>query len=397
MPDSGPNTKEDFDAFLEPYRKANPKEDIKVEFFTRDHLWRQLFLMRFEDNAAGLPDLIQVPHTWTPFLIATNSIENLSAMDPALGLNSFLAPLIPHCCKSGTKDIYALPWWMDVLALHYREDHMQKVSKNPSEDLKTWAGFLDVCGRLKKEFPSDQYYPIQNSDWRGSLSIRSIFPCIWSRGVDMFDESGKKCCFTDEAFVAGLEDFITLARRNFLPVLRERGSLGTMQSGRASMFITRRQGFKIFEAQKSAFEVKTLPVPATGAKHISYLSGVNLVINKRSDKKERCYDFMRWLAAKENQLKYAALMEVFPADLNSFEEFIFSSSDRMKTYSKIVADARALPVNMVAATATRMLNEVLDRVASEVIKGAYTREMLTGELDRACKEADYLLNLYGDY
>ena len=199
------------------------------------------------------------------------------------------------------------------------------------------------------------------------------------------------------AFIAGLEDYIALAQREFLPILRERGSLGTMLSGRASIFMTRRQGLSIFDARKSAFEAKTLAVPASGAKSVSFLSGVNLVINKRSEKKEQAFELIKWLLKKENQLKYAALMEVFPAEESSFEEFIFSSPARMKTYAKIVAGARTLPINMVASTATKMLNEVLDRVSLEIIKGTYKREILLAELDRASKEADYLLNLYGDY
>jgi len=398
MPDSGPNTRQDFENFLAAYRKDRPKEEIRVEYFTRDNLWRKLFLMRFEDDISGMPDLIQVPHTWTPFLTATNSIENLSAVDPSLNLNSFLSPLAPHCYRGGTKDIYGLPWWMDVMALHYREDHLKKVSQNPEEDLKTWQGFLEICAKLKKEFKtSPGYFPVQNSDWRGSISIRYIFPCIWSRGSGLFDEAGKKSCFNDEAFIAGLEDYIALAQREFLPILRERGSLGTMLSGRASIFMTRRQGLSIFDARKSAFEAKTLAVPASGAKSVSFLSGVNLVINKRSEKKEQAFELIKWLLKKENQLKYAALMEVFPAEESSFEEFIFSSPARMKTYAKIVAGARTLPINMVASTATKMLNEVLDRVSLEIIKGTYKREILLAELDRASKEADYLLNLYGDY
>ncbi|MGB2579820.1 ABC-type glycerol-3-phosphate transport system substrate-binding protein [Elusimicrobium simillimum] len=397
MPDSGSNTKKDFESFIKSFKSKNPDIQVRVEYITRHNLWNKLFLMRFENSGEQMPDIIEVPHNWTPFLIATNLIENLSVLDPSLSLNKFLAPLIPHCYKAGTKDIYALPWWMDVMALHYRTDHLKRVSDDPVKDLNTWEGFLNICGKLKEEFAGDQnYFPLQNSDWRGSLSVRSILPCIWGRGSDLFAENGEKSCFNDMQFVLGMEDYITLATKNFMPVLREKGSLGTMVSGRASMFMTRRQGISLFDSKSNKLEVKTLPVPSTGGEHISFLSGINVVVNRKSTKKEEALEFIKWLMQRENQIKYSTIMEVFPSDEESFDEFIFSSPVRMQTYAKIMASARTVSTNLVTATATKILNEVLDRVASEIIKGTYTRDILLEQLYRASVEADYLLDLYGN-
>lgn len=50
MPDSGSNTKKDFENFLLPFKKANPGINIKVEYITRHNLWNKLFLLRFEKN-----------------------------------------------------------------------------------------------------------------------------------------------------------------------------------------------------------------------------------------------------------------------------------------------------------------------------------------------------------
>lgn len=343
-----------------------------------------------------MPDIIEIPHTWTPVLTASDLIENLSELEPSLTVNKYLAPLVSHCYKQGTKDIYSLPWWLDVMALHYRADHLATVSKNPEADLGTWQGMLDICARLKTEFAHDpNYYPIQNSDWRGNLSVRSILPCIWGRGSDLFSHDGSRCNFTEPAFIDGLEDYIKLADRGYLPVLRERGSVGTMVSGRASLFITRRQGLSMFEATKTPFQINTLNVPATGKESVSFLSGINLVITKSSSKKEEALKFLNWLMTREAQLKYASLMEAFPAVEDTFDEFIFSSPKRMVIYAKIIATARTISTNMVAASATKMINEVLEKVSMEIINGRYDREFLERELVPISKEADYLLNLYG--
>lgn len=395
MPDSGPNTKEDFEGFLEQYKKENPKEEIRVEIFTRHNLWDKLFLLRFETDPSQIPDVVEVPHSWTQFLIRSNLIENLSSIDPSLSLSQYLAPLMPHCCPAGSKDIYALPWWIDVLALHYRVDHLQMVSKNPQEELQTWQGLLDVCARLKRQFKDVQnYYPVQNSDWRGSLSIRNTLPCIWGRGISLFTPDNQNCNFNKPEFIAGMEDYIALAQNNYMPVLRERGSVGTMISGRASIHITRRQGLSIFENTVNSFEAKTLSVPMTGSEHTSFLSGINLVITKKSDEKEQALKFIKWFSKNENQLKYATLMEVLPAVEGSFDEYIFSSHRRLQTYLKILSGARTLPPITVAATVTKILNEVLDVVSSEIVHRRYNKEILIKELERTSKETDYLLGLY---
>lgn len=396
LPDSGPNTTADLETFLAPFRAEHKDIDVKVEIFNRDSLWKRLFRLSFDDEVLDAPDVVQIPHAWTPLFIKSNLIENLTLLDPALALTNYLAPLITHCYKPGTKDIYSIPWWMDISALHYRVDHLERVSKNPAEDLSTWEGFLKICDALKHEFKDvSKYYPVQNSDWRGSLSVRNALPCIWSRGIDLTDKDFSRSLFTEDAFVDALEDYLQLALKKYMPILTERGSVGTMASGRASMILTRRQGQSIFENEDSNdFKVKTLPVPATGGSSAAFISGINLAITKKSVFKEDALAFIKWLGRGETQLKYASLMEVFPALEEKFDDFIFSSPMRMQTYTKIIAQGRTLGAHMVLPTATKILNEVLDKMAENILHGTYSRASLKDNLAYAAKEVDYLLNLY---
>lgn len=395
LPDAGSNTIKDVNSFFEAFRREYPAIELEVEVFNRESLWKKLFRLVFEEDASNMPDVVEIPHVWTSLLIKENLIENLTQLDPALSLTSYLAPLIPHCYKRNTKDIYAIPWWMDITALHYRVDHLERVSKAPAKDLATWEGFLDVCARLKQEFNDNpKYYPLQNSDWRGSLSIRNMLPCIWGRGSDLLGEDLARCRFSEPAFMDGVEDFLKVPLNKFMPVLTERGSVGTMLSNRASLFLTRRQGLSIFENEKTDFQVKTLPVPGTGEDNASFISGINLVVMKNSKLKEDALTFIKWLSRPQNQMNYASKMEVFPGLEENFDEFIFASPMRMQTYAKIIATGRALPNNIVLPTATKILNEVLGRAAIRILEGAYTRVFLEENLAYAAKEVNYLLSLY---
>ena len=145
-----------------------------------------------------------------------------------------------------------------------------------------------------------------------------------------------------EAFKEGLRDYVNLAIHNFMPILRERGSLGTMVSGKASLMLSRKLGLSTFDARRG-MQVHTVPVPSTGEISAAYMSGMNLFINTRSQHKKEALAFIKFCARPEIQVHYAKLLEVFPAFEDALELFMLSSSRRLHIYGGILARARTLP------------------------------------------------------
>lgn len=394
MPDSGARTKSDYQRLAQRFMQQYPGTELTVQVFTRNILWKKIFTLRSPTSQETIPDVLQIPHYWTALLTRAGVAENLSQLDPSLSLAPFLAPLRTHCYKPGTKDIHSYPWWFDMSALHYRADHLQLVSQCPEEELATWEGLLDICARLQEVFKDTEgYYPIQNSDWRGSLSTRSAFTSIWGRGADLFSPDLRSSQIDSPAFNQGIRDYITLALKEYMPILRERGSLGTMMTGKASILMSRKQGISSFERQRRV-KVHTVPVPRTGEQPQAYLSGMNLMINTLGKDKETALKFIKWCARPENQVSYATYMDVFPALEESFERFIFSSSQRLQTYSGILATARTLPNMTITGTVVEILNKVLAVSATQIVEGRFTQANLDIELEHAAKEVQYLLSLY---
>ncbi len=394
MPDSGARTKADYQKLVERFKKEYPAAEVTVEVLTRNQLWKKIFTLKHPATGEVIPDVIQIPHYWTALLTRAGVAENLSKLDPGLSLSTALAPLRAHCYKPGTKDLYSYPWWFDMSALHYRVDHLKFVTKNPEQDLATWEGLLDICAKLQEYFKEvDGYYPMQNGDWRGSLSTRSTFMEVWGRGADLFTPDLRDTLIHTPAFKEGVRDYIDLALKEYMPILRERGSLGTMLSGKASMLLSRKQGLASFHGRGRA-RVKTLPVPRTGPESQAYLSGMNLMINVAGKDKETALDFIKWSARADNQVKYASTMEVFPAFEDSFEQLIFTSSQRLQTYATILASARTLPNISITGTVIELLNKILAVSATQIVEGRFTQASLDIELDKAAKETQYLLSLY---
>ena len=193
-------------------------------------------------------------------------------------------------------------------------------------------------------------------------------------------------------FKEALHDYITLALKDYMPILRERGSLGTMVSGKASMMISRKQGIGTFSA-KRGMRVRTVPVPATGEKSVAYLSGMNLFINALSQHKKDALKFIKFCARPDIQLRYANMIEAFPAFEKAFEPFI-SSSPRLQIYKEVLPSAQILPNMVIMGTVMEILKRVLATSAAQIVENRFTQASLDRELDLTAKEIEFLLSIY---
>ncbi len=393
--DSGTNTIKNFEKLLCRFKTENPSISINLKVLTRKDMWKSIYTFKRYLKPEDAPDIIEIPHYWTALLSRSEIIENLSSLDKKLSVDNFITPLQKHCYKPGTKNIYSIPWWMDVLAMHYRVDHLKVVSDNPEKELETWNGLIDVCNKLKKKFKNvEDYFPIQNADWRGSISIRSIFPCLWSKGADIFNEKLTKSTIENKKFKQTMADYLRLATDNYIPVLKERGSLGNMMLGKASMVLTRRNGLDMFESSKHKFKVQTTKFSRCGSKNISYLSGINLAIMNDAKNKKDALKFLKWLTKSKNQEEYAKLIEAFPTSKVAFNNLISNSPERFHIYKEIVRTSKVLPNILVCGTAVEILNKVLAVNVRKIARGKYKEKDLFDMLDKSSNEINYLLSLY---
>ena len=393
--DSGTNTIKNFEKLLCKFKSENPSIPVNLKVLTRKDMWKSIYTFKRYLKPQDAPDVIEIPHYWTTLLSQSEIIENLSSLDPKISVKSFLPQVQAHCYKSGTKNIYSLPWWMDVLAIHYRVDHLKAVCKNPQKELETWNGLFAVCEKLKTKFKAvEAYYPIQNADWRGSISIRSIFPCLWSKGVGLFNENFTKSMVGNKKFKEIISSYLKLATNKNIPVLKERGSLGNMMLGKACMILTRRHGLDMFESTKQKFKVETTKFPMTGNKEVNYLSGINLAIASGGKNKKHALIFLKWLAKPGNQKEYAKSIEAFPTSTTAFNNLIKASPTRFHIYKEIVKNSKVLPNILVCGTAVEILNKVLALNVRDIARGKYKEKNLFDMLDKSCQEINYLLSLY---
>jgi len=397
LPNSGLETVSHMRLLLDYFRSQRPDLEIEITVLTRQSLWQKLFLcQRGLLPAAQRPDIVQIPHYWTALFSRLGLLENLSLLLPSLCDDCLLEPLRANCYMPGSSDIYSYPWWMDVSALHYRVDHLENLGIEPEKAMATWDGFLKVCGMLQQKRGGHNYFPLENANIKGTMTARDVLPFIWNRGGDIFSTDMMRSTIHREEVLRGIEDYLNLFRRGYMPLMREKGSIGTLSQGRASMSISRRLSpITQSEAAGNRLMVRTIPIPGDIFGSQSFLSSYNLAILASSQHKEDAAGLLRWMTAEENMSRYCNLVQAFPCTAAGFEKFIFSSSERMGTYAQIVAGAKALPNMTVCGTYMEIIDEVLDRISHDLAAERFSSSLLLREMVKVQVEVDFLISLYG--
>ena len=397
LPNSGVQTVAHLRALLVEFSMEHPDVRVDISVLTRETMWSKIFECQREPRTGEVADLVLIPHYWTALFARLGILAELSGQDGPSSLEEWIEPLRAHCVLPGTAKIYSVPWWMDVTALHYRVDHLREVCSNPDEQLSRWDGFVAACEALAARRKGGNYFPLENANLKGSVNIRDLLPCIWNRGGDIFNTEFTRAAVHRDESLRGMEDFLQLFRKGHMPLMRERGSLGTMLEGKASMVLSRRLSQSVLPAgDQPDFEVKTLPVPGEIFGSHSFMSSYNLGILKAAQNQRDAMLLLKWLAHTDQQISYARLIHAFPPSSAGFENFIFSSHERMRTYAGIVSGTRCLPNVMVCGTYVEVLDKVLSRVSMELVRGTYSVGLLMQEMVKVQVEMDYLMSLYGD-
>ena len=396
-PNSALNTAAQLRQLLHDYERENPGAHVEFKVLTRKHLWQELFaLQRQARPHAQLPDLVQIPHYWTALFSKLDIIQNLSEISPAINTTQWIEPLRPHCLLPGSSNVFSVPWWMEVTALHYRVDHFEQVVKNPDDLLREWPGFLEACTFFHKKKRVPNYYPVENPNNRGSIGLGDIIPMVWNNGGDIFSQDMTRSVVHREEAMRGMEDYLSLFQNGYMPLMHERGSMGTMLEGNASMSVSTLQFLSNKKSHPDMPPIRTLPLPRGRLGSFSLMSSANLAVVKDSQHKDEALRLLRWLCGGQPQKRYAAMIDAFPCSSQGFEEFMFSSQEFMETYSGIIASARTLPNTTVCGTYTTVMDGVLNGIARAIADEKYTSAMLLQEMIKIQVEMDYLLSLYGD-
>lgn len=374
--------------------------DIRVEVSvkTRSSLWRQLFACLRQPREFPFPDLVQIPHNWTAVFSRLGLFQDLLDWDPGISPGECLEALRSHCLLPGTSRVYSLPWWMEVSALHYRPDCLREVSRSPAELLGTWEGFLAACEKLGKKRRGGDFYPLENTSSGGAASVKDAMPFVWNRGGELFSgDLGRSAMHKEEA-LEGIDDYFLLARKGYLPLMRERLYMeNRLSEGGAAMALSRRRPRLTAGRRASAGRaIKTLPVPGISSPGRSLIAGHNLAVVRDAGKSREAFVLLKWLSKPQAQARYAGAIGALPCCGAAFENVPGFCEEERGIYFRMLPGAGTLPNITVCGTYEKLLDDVLWKASREILRQAYSSNFLAQKLIMVQAEMDYLLSLYGD-
>lgn len=396
LPNSGLASGADLRALLDRYAPEH-SSDIKVRIVNRQTMWKMLFRYQRTPETEEFPDIVEIPHYWTPLFAGMEILAYLGEAGVEFDASRWIGPLAEHCMHRRKRQACSLPWLMDVSALHYRVDHLREVASDPDKLLSDWDGLIMACRLLMdKRRGVRGYAPIENSNLRGTVTVRDILPSIWNNGGSLFSADNSRSALSREETLRGLEQYLDLFISGYMPLLQEKGSRGTMLDGRASMCISRRQADAFFlDDGADQFSVKTVSIPGGIFGSHSFLSSYNLAVLKHSNNAARATRIISQLCENEAAMAYCRAVSAFPCSMTAFEQFIFSSPQRVRTYAAIVGDAGTVPAFSVTGTYLEIVDGALESLCHKIAQGRYSHRVMQEKMERVSKEMDYLISLYG--
>lgn len=271
--------------------------------------------------AAGQgPDILMLHHTWLPRY--QNKIK--PAPSDLIVFNNFRDSFVDVAVSDFVKDgqIYALPLSVDTLALYYNKDIFN--TKGVSQPPKTWEEFIETVEKITEK---DNWGNITLAGaaigTARNINRSTDILCLLmlQSGVQMTN-SAKTAAAFDQAlylegkpYYAGQEalqfytDFANPIKSVYTWNQWLYYSIDAFYEGRTAMMFNYAYQLPTVRAKSSYLNFAVAPMPQIKdtAKAVNYANYWGLAVSNNSKNPETAWQFINWLAQKEQDRKYLEL------------------------------------------------------------------------------------------
>jgi len=296
------------------FRKEYPK--TKIKYYKKTFSTYEKDLLEAMATGRG-PDIFMMHNTWLPkykdkIVAASSELITLKEVQ-----DNFVDVVIDDFTSGGS--IAALPLSVDTLALYYNKDVFNTlgIPQPPT----TWEAFSED---VKKITTKDERGNIVRAgvalgtarNINRSTDILSLL--MLQSGVKMTDQErnqasfGQPLDYQGEKYYAGersLEfytDFANPLKSVYTWNNRMHYSIDAFYEGKAAMMLNYSYHIPTIRAKASYLNFGVAPMPQikTSTNDINYANYWGLAASHNSDAPQRAWQFIVWLAQKENSQKY---------------------------------------------------------------------------------------------
>ena len=403
MPNSSQSEQDLLDTF-KPFLDKNKHITIKVTVLDWGSAWTKITAAATSGEG---PDLLQLGTTWVPAIAAMGALEPLSGKVSEVGGKDAFFPASWNTVSiAGDKEVYALPWFLDVRAAYYRKDIFQKAGVDPNEAFKNWDSFKAALQKINgTEIEGKKVaaigFPGKN-DWN---VLHNVMPWVWAAGGAELSSDNKASAINSDAAVDGMMFYTGLAKEGLAPLaVLEKNSADVEQMFHVGDFAVTFAGPWLVRhyytpADKNggadtiaAKNYAVAPIPEGPKGRFTFFGGSNLSVMKSSKHKKEAWEALKFLQSKEAQLTYAKFSGMLPAQKSVEADMKAVNPNYAAFYEAAKYGRSYAPIpqwGAIEGIYVKHIATIWDMTAG--VSGTYSRDGVKKVFEEAAKEATNLL------
>ncbi len=308
---------------IEAYEIIHP--NIRIKYYKKNHQEYEQELINALAAGKG-PDIFVINNSWLPRYfdkIKPISQDLITDSQKLITEREFKETFVDVAYQDFVADgkIYAVPFSVDTLALYYNKDLFNTVGI--PEPPETWEEFKNAAERLTK---IDQYGNIVRAgaavgtakNVNRSTDILSLL--MLQSGAKMTNSNHTKAVFNQGIEIGGKDyspgltalrfytDFANVSKRVYTWNPRMHYSIDSFYEGKAAMMINYSYHIPTIKAKAAKLNFGIAPIPQIKGSEIdvNYANYWANTASAWSAHPVECWDFILFIAQKENLEKYLA-------------------------------------------------------------------------------------------
>jgi multiple sugar transport system substrate-binding protein len=337
MPNTGQSV-QDMQTALADFYKQNPNIKVNVT----EVGWGDAFgkIQTALQTGVG-PDITQVGTTWVATFGSTGGLRPFTdaEIQAVGGSKAFTEAAWNTTHLVGSKDIVAMPWFVETRALLYRKDVLQKAGLDASTAFKDWDTFATSLQKMKDTEGDLVKAPFAYTGKNDYNVIHNLMPWVWGAGGNILTQDNNKAAISGDAAVKGVQAYASLFTQGLtykpaieksvddLEAMFRAGEVGSIISG--PWMVVRSKKTKAQDANGYADTVVgqnlgTAVIPAGPSGAHPFVGGSDLAILKSSKNADAAVKVVQYLASRQGQVNYQKLVGNLPANIEAQGDPIYS-------------------------------------------------------------------------
>lgn len=386
-------------ALIGEYEKTHQNVRIKYKKFTNLDEYYQLIVDELAEGKG--PDIFSAQNYW--FLKNRKKISPASAdlVPPA----DFRATFVDVAGKdlvwpdeTGTERVYGVPFTVDTLALYYNKDHFEDRLPQQGKPSKTWEGIKEDVYALSKQDSSFERFQVAGiALGRADNITRAVdvlLLMMLQNGVSFYDAAYAKVILGTKGAeaLALFNSFADQEQKNYswnrylADAQSSEKEISTFAKGKVSMIVgysylydeilnqieeEAAKGFTVIN--KSSVKVATIPQisdPDTSVgKRVTYANYFAETVSRTSEHPNEAWDFLLFMASKENSQKYFEQTHKPTSRRDLIEEQ--KKNPIYGVFVDQIGFAESIPVN-----ANANWQDIFEKMINTVLSGTSVRDAI---------------------